>query len=195
MANLDYIGRDWSLWPPHAVTHPGSTSPFLPNPRSAQPKPEFNFVSGVWAVAARLLTILLLRRGEHPILFWLGMAPDLFKNLSSVAPTYFVSKARDAIEEANRLSNRSIGYNTLLVTVNPQTEFTDTIRIDIRFTVQGLGVGDNTLTFGFAEYLNALYALDLTAFQEGRRLTDNVRRFREGITLNGEPFYGFGRDV
>lgn len=191
MANLDYIGRDWSVWPPHAVTHPGQGDPFLPNPRSAQPKPDFNFVSGVWAVGARLLTILLLRRGEHPILHWLGMAPDLFKNLSSVDANYFVSKARDAIEVANRLSNHSIGYNTLLVTVNPQTQFTNTIQIDIIYTVQGLGLNDNTLSFGFAEYLNALYAVDMSSFQEGGRLSENARRFRDGVNLNGTPFYGF----
>jgi len=74
---------------------------------------ELNIVSGVEAVTARILHLLLTRRGEDPIHPDMGLAPDLFAPFSFSAASALAYQTEQLLIEWN--DHASIGIKQLQV--------------------------------------------------------------------------------
>ena len=154
---LSHLGQDFSWFPPE-------------NARG-----QMNIVSGTHAICSRILTLLLIRKGEYPHHPTLGIGPELFEPLSYKLPHYFVTNIREEIiawfEETGG------GLDTLEVNVNQQDIYTNEIKIYITFTPTGARGHESVLTFGYWEWTGFIHDRDLETF-------------KRGVSLNGQPFFG-----
>lgn len=147
-----HLGSSWTLWP----THDDITG-------------RMQIVSGTRQIASGILTVLLTRKGEDYIHPDKGLAPDLFENLSNVAPRYWAYVARQEIGRWVK-GIESIQVETTVDHVGGQ------LRAHIRFIPTRQPTVD-LLTFGFYEYAGARY-------------NDGMAAFIRDLTLNGQPFFG-----
>lgn len=175
MTSRNFTGTEWSLFPPHRVEHPALSGSVIRPYAPAIKIPEMNFVAAERAVSSRILAVLLTRQGELPLLPWFGISPTLFQSLSDVVPQFFVHHAQTAILDANRALHLGVGQ--VSVSINNQDRYTETLDVDVTFTVVGPSNELNTLSFDFASYKNSLRGLDII-------------EFKQSVSLNEQTFYG-----
>lgn len=154
---MSRTGKQWSWYPPNSPTG------------------GMRIVEGYRAIGDRILTVLLTRPGEDPLHPDLGYAPDLFANLSLASSQYYVVTVEDALRQWN--TSGRIGLDTLTVTVEPQTEYTNQIEISVWYSASGQSLR-HQLTFGVSDYVGADY-------------TRSLRQFIESVALDGLSFRGF----
>jgi hypothetical protein len=124
--SFDYLGSQATFFPPHNQYG------------------ELNIVSGVEAVTARILHLLLTRRGEDPIHPDMGLAPDLFAPFSFSAASALAYQTEQLLIEWN--DRASIGIKQLQVTTSsPLSE--GNIDVSVVFVPEG-DIYPNVLTFG-----------------------------------------------
>jgi hypothetical protein len=134
---------------------------------------QMNIVSRPAAViASRLLHLLLTDYGSSPLHPTLGLAPKLFVPLTDRSAKYFQFHAREEILQWNQAAK--IGITSLAVELEPQTVYRNDITINIGFTSEA-ETQINVLTFGYWAYTGAAY-------------DQGLKTFRDGVTLNGQPF-------
>ena len=121
----------------------GSPFPFFRKPSSGG----INIVTGVEAVATRILYILLLQKGEDPCYPDLGMSPQLFTTPSSVDA--FRDELQKDLETGNKKVN--LGFNQVWVET---TTIDGRISLKVTFTV-GYSDDSHVLTFGYWELINS----------------------------------------
>lgn len=147
----NYLGNQVSLYPFH-------------NRRG-----DINVVSDVWACASRILTVILTQRGEDKMHPDMGMAPELFKPLSHYSPNYFVHQMTAEISKWNTLAK--IGLRALKIETTVYEDYRNGIAMQIWFTPVNESSA-SVLTFGYWEYIGAVYS-------------NNIDEFRDGLSLNG----------
>jgi len=147
----NYLGNQVSLYPFH-------------NRRG-----DINVVSDVWACASRILTVILTQRGEDKMHPDMGMAPELFKPLSHYSPNYFVHQMTAEISKWNTLAK--IGLKALKIETTVYEDYRNGIAMQIWFTPVNES-NASVLTFGYREYIGAVY-------------NNNIDEFRDGLSLNG----------
>ncbi len=152
MASTNYLGNDWSWYP--ATNESGY----------------FNIVSGVHAVASRILHIILTQPGEDPIHPGLGIIPNLFASLSSDNALFFLSNIQSEILAWNNVCK--IGIKELNVQIESLNIYRNDLAISIYFKVIGLTNTTNVLTFGYWEYRGVLASGSLTDFMANVRLNN-----------------------
>jgi hypothetical protein len=134
---------------------------------------EMNIVSSpTRVVASRIIHLLLTPYGGDPIHPTLGMAPKLFDPISDKSVHYFVYHAQESILRWNKAAK--IGMKSVTVEAEPLTEYRNDITINIYFIPEVEEYAD-VLTFGYWLYTGAVYS-------------NEVKPFRDSITLNGDPF-------
>lgn len=123
-------------------------------------------------VASRILHLLLTDYGSSPIHPTLGLAPKLFVPLTARSAKYFQYHAREEILKWNQAAK--IGITSLAVELEPQNIYRNDITINIGFTAESES-NVNVLSFGYWAYT-------------GAPQDQGLKTFRDGVTLNGQPF-------
>lgn len=173
--SLNFTGTEWSLFPPHQVEHPALEGALIRPYAPAIKIPSMNFVEAERAVSSRILAVLLTRQGELPLLPWFGISPTLFQSLSESTPQFFVYHAEASIMEANRALMMGVGH--VSVKINDQTKYTETLDVNIEFSMASPTKELNTLSFDFVSYQESLKGVSLL-------------NFKQSVSLNQSTFYG-----
>lgn len=126
-----------------------------------------NIVSGVEAVAHRILHILLLQKGEDPLHPEIGMSPQLFTSLSDDSVDAFRDEAQKVLETWNQKGN--IGFGQVWVDT---TTVEGKIYLKVTFTVDDSD-SNHVLTFDW-QLINALT----------QRNKENAQKFLKTIQIS-----------
>lgn len=130
-----------------------------------------NIVGYVRGITSKILSVCLTQQGEdyqHPTR---GLAPMIFDPLSSFAPQYWVLHVQDEILKW------VTDIETLYTEVVDYEDYKNRLATEIQFIPKN-GATVHTLTWGWYAYLGAIWDKD-------------IETFREGVLLDGEPFYRF----
>jgi hypothetical protein len=133
-----------------------------------------NIVSGVRVVASEIISVLLVRRGEHPILWDYGLAPELFEALSDYEPQAWVYEAEQTIQRW------VAGLERLTIQIEKEPDQRNRLSAYILFRTSATS-DSNLLTFPWYEYQGAVADGDFD-------------QFLEGVSINGARWQGLDRN-
>ncbi|MBW4514596.1 MAG: GPW/gp25 family protein [Timaviella obliquedivisa GSE-PSE-MK23-08B] len=151
--NAAFIGSAWSLW------------------SATDDRGGLNIVSGDRKIAADIISVLLIRKGEDPVHPQYGLAPDLFEPLSNYAPQYWVHNAQ------NEIMRWVPGIEKITVSIDQFPDRENKLGANIIFVPKGRA-DQNLLTFGWYAYTGAIW-------------NQSLDKFMDDVSLNGARFNGF----
>lgn len=132
---------------------------------------QLRIVSGVWEVSQKIITLLLTRKGESPLHPEMGSAPELFEPLSGEDPQAWRYTAESEVKHwIPDVENIAIRFESQWEANRENREVAH-----ITFSVRS-SPGQHTITFGWSDYTGAAWS-------------QSAQGFREGIELDGKPFY------
>lgn len=124
-----------------------------------------NITSGIRAVNARLLHLLLMHKGDDPIHPQYGFAADLFAPKSNRDPDFYAFQLTQLLTEINQKAK--IGLESFRVDVVDEPTSSS---LEIKITYVPIFTKQHTsLAFGFWEYLEAF---------QGNNLSDYINSIR-----------------
>lgn len=142
------------------MTYPATTNDWSAFPPVTSQR-QLNIVNGDMAVYKRILTLLLLKKGEDPLHPEMGLGIDIFDSLSSDNSQYLIHNIKQALVNWNTWA--AIGIASFEVNLNDQTSDTNKLSIAVNFS--SINSGESTiLTFGYYQYTNAMLTSDYAAF-------------------------------
>ena len=155
LVDYSFLGKQWALFPP--ATDDGG----------------MNLVSGVAAVASRIVHFLLMRPGEDPLLPDMGTAPNLFDPQNTQLEYIFLYQLDQDLTYWN--TKARMGLSTWRLTMSPP-DLSGTRKVYVTFRVPS-DPYDHVLTFGYWEYLGFSNVGDAIAF-------------KDSVSLDTNPFFG-----
>ena len=158
---MNYLGSQWSLFPPHDSTG------------------GMNITNKARTISSQILSIILTHKGTRYIYPSFGIAPDLFEPLSNYKPRYLAIHLKDEILKWNYKLNMGIEALDVGSIVYEDHRRENGIDLVIEFRPQN-EVNANVLTVGYWEYIDILKNYNQ---QSIRNFIREVRLNNDGIVL------------